>query len=1158
MRRFLVVGCGGSGGATLAYLMDQLRSDLAAHGVAALPRGWQFVHMDVPSAAEPGPEGMGNVAAQGGTYFGTGPRDAVYRTLDRAVSQRFAEKQALDLIATWAPRDPDKVATPITVGAGQYRAVGRVITLSRAGEVQRVLRSAWEELHRVETTSEMSTLRVPGLGDYDPGSPLVFVVSSMAGGAGASMALDVCRLLTLVPGVDPNLIGVFMVAPNIFDAIPEANRTGVRPNALAMLGEIVASQTGAARAHDVAALHALGLQGGEGERIPFARVFPVGRFAGVERTMFGSGRPEAIYRGVGRGLAAMIMSGTATAQFVGYDLGNNGAPNGDRDLLGWGSEWASLPWGSYGFAGLSMGRDRYAEYSAQRLASSCVQRLLDGHLQPGNAMSADAQLTALLEVKWPDACRRAALPTPGPGPIGEREVGEWLTRQAFPRAQVESVARSVLDREVRDFVPDPSGQQGAQWESALRSQLAQRRASMTEAVDVEATALAYRWHQELRTRIEQVVVDAVAHLGLSYAVALVGRMGAHLRTAVAPVADRLSQWGVADISAIPSTVAQTLDAMPRGVVQNGRALVDQILQSYQDQIRTQLYATLAGLVQELVDGLVSDVLDPLLAALAEVQRILNRARSAPITDLGLARLATDQCSAWPSDADEQVPARFDQADNEVLLTTSRDFPEQYIADVRRALGRSGDPFEQARDDVIGLILSGVWATVDAEQAPGSPLEVHAPWRSRVFAVEPRTGKSLVPSRARYDLLLRPGEVLARARRFVARRGESFEVFCRLSISDYVRGSTGNESQVELQDRCRVVLDKFTRTLSLARPLISVNPAALQAVHSGAQIEYRYKFSEIPFAGLPIANDLRRTLTGNPMIDTSSLANLNGALGDSPGVTRIDVFGSYPNYSPLVFDAVLTPVAEQWARTAEMGRETFWQWRRSRPLEAALPMGDQERQAMVAGWFVGQVIGRIALPEPPFGRPVQIWDDEAGDLGEWLDFPHPLLTPPGRFLASYDWLPAVLESVLLAIARSHEPPVMSSLRPYRVLRGLYDSTTQDPVGGIYVLSARELLTDWVLGKISAGGGRSRVPDADVATTADERAEAAIAWLTAIRELSRKHLGGATPRPARRADAARIPVFRDLAADVNQMTGEIITIIRETPRGTDSDSDQGMTF
>lgn len=68
-----MVGCGGSGGATLAYLMDQLRSDLAPLGVPRLPQAWQFVHIDVPHESDPGPSGLGTVVEQGGTYFGCSP-----------------------------------------------------------------------------------------------------------------------------------------------------------------------------------------------------------------------------------------------------------------------------------------------------------------------------------------------------------------------------------------------------------------------------------------------------------------------------------------------------------------------------------------------------------------------------------------------------------------------------------------------------------------------------------------------------------------------------------------------------------------------------------------------------------------------------------------------------------------------------------------------------------------------------------------------------------------------------------------------------------------------------------------------------------------------------------------------------------------------------
>ncbi len=75
------------------------------------------------------------------------------------------------------------------------------------------------------------------------------------------------------------------------------------------------------------------------------------------------------------------------------------------------------------------------------------------------------------------------------------------------------------------------------------------------------------------------------------------------------------------------------------------------------------------------------------------------------------------------------------------------------------------------------------------------------------------------------------------------------------------------------------------------------------------------------------------------------------------------------------------------------------------------MHESERRAMAAGWFLGLVVGRLRLPPEPYDEPVRVWDS---GTSTWVDFPNPLLTPPARFLANNDWLPAVLESVLLAM------------------------------------------------------------------------------------------------------------------------------------------------
>jgi hypothetical protein len=1150
MRRFLVVGCGGSGGATLAFMMDQLRSELHAAGVDKVLSGWQFVHIDVPSAAESGPEGLANVPAQGGSYIGCGPQGSSYAILDGALSQRLAADGALDAIATWAPRNPQEVTNPISAGAGQYRAIGRMITLSKASEIHARLQAAWDALFRVETISEMSTVSVPGMGRFDPNEPpLVLVVSSMAGGAGASMALDICRLLTLVTGLDPKLMGVFMVTPDIFESLPESARIGVRANALAMLGEIVASQTGAAREHDVRILRALGQHHGDGEPIPFARVFPVGRYIGADRTLFGDGSQYAVYRGLARGLAGLMMSGKASDQFVSYDLGNTASPTGDRDVLGWGiSSWDVLPWGTYGFSSLSMGRDRYAEYAAQRLARSCADKLSFGHLQAGNPASSNEQLDTLLSSQWQAHCNELRMPAAA----GDEQarvgiLGNWIANGAFPPEAVSSTVNGLIERQLRGYLPNPQGMSAEQWVPVFRQAVMNRRADLARACSETAYAMVFSWHREFADQVEQMVGTAAASLGLPYARELIDRLRLHLDSVLAPGIAQLGAMGPPDIVAIPPQVDAALRSL-RGVMTNADQVLGIALDGFRSTVRRQLYADAAARMADVLRVMGAELLAPLRDALGEAMILLEKARSEPPSDVGLARLSTDQYVAWPSDADELVPSRFAEANNEVLLISSSAFKQRYETDLPKAVGGSNAmiPLRTAVDDATTRVILGLWQTTGGTAAPGGLIERTATWVTRALGTDPENGRPRVPSMAQFDVHTRPAELLARARLYVGRPGESFEEFCKVSLRDYVQGAGASES--ELVNRRRDIDTKFAEALSLARPLASVNDQALQRVHPGQQVEYRYKFSEIPFAGQPVAETLAEVLRANPRIDQATKDNYGRSLSDEDSVTRIDIFGSYPNYSPLVFDSVLKPAAQQWAQTAGPGRGAFWRYRRSRPLSASLPMTDAERRTMTAGWFLGQMLGRIQIPASPFTDPVRIYD---GDDNQWLGFPNPLLTPPSAFTASYDWLPAVLESSLLAIATSHEPPVMRSLRPYTVLRALYDSHSQDPASGIVELSAAALVREFLKSGTSGPGITSRVGPIAAAQTAEDRQAAAETWLGNVRDVAAQYLPadtpGATPdgaftTVATRSKAAKTPIFRDLAPDVFWATEALIKLLQ----------------
>jgi hypothetical protein len=944
-------------------------------------------------------------------------------------------------------------------------------------------------------------------------------------------------------------MGVFMVTPDIFDSLPQSAIIGVRANALAMLGEIVASQSGAARAHDVRILRALGHHHGEGEPIPFARVFPVGRYIGADRTLFGDGSQYAVYRGLARGLAGLMMSGRASDQFVAYDLGNTASPVGDRDLLGWGiSSWDVLPWGTYGFSSLSMGRDRYAEYAAQRMARSCVDKLLDGHMQKGNPAPSTEQLDSLLSSQWGALCGELGLP-PSAGDEQTRvsQLGRWIGTEAFTADTVVSTVNGLIDRQLRNHLPNPEGVTAEQWVPTMRQAVHNRRAELTRACADAAYAMAFQWHQDFANRLEKVVGAAVATLGLPFAREVVDQLRRHIDDQLTAGVAQLGNMGPPDIVAISPQVDAGLKSL-HGVMTNTDQVVAAVVDGFRATVRRQLFADAAARIADVMRVLGLELLVPLRDRLSEAMIQLEIARSEPPTDVGLARLATDQYAAWPADADELVPSRFAEANNEVLLINSTAFKGRYEADLPKAVAAANAmiPLQSAIEEATTRVILGEWQTTGGVAAPGGLIERTARWVTRALGTDPETGRARVPSIAQFDIHTRPVELLRRARLYVERPGESFAEFCKVSLRDYVQGAGASES--ELVARRRDIATKFAEALSLARPLASVNDQALQRVHPGQQTEYRYKFSEIPFAGQPVDRELFEVIRNNPRIDQATKDNYGRSLSDEDSVTRIDIFGSYPNYSPLAFDSVLKPAAQQWAQTAGPGRGAFWKYRRSRPLSASLPMTDEQRFTMTGGWFVGQLLGRIQIPASPFTEPVRIYD---ADSGQWLNFPNPLLTPPSAFHAPYDWLPAVLESILLAIAQSHEPPVMRSLRPYNVLRELYDAHSQDPASGIVALSAQGLLREFLQGVSGTPGVQSRVPGIAEARTADERAAAAIEWLTTIRDVAAQYLpadmAGATPGGAfttvpTRTTASNTPVFRDLAPDVYAATGALVNLIQ----------------
>ena len=102
-----------------------------------------------------------------------------------------------------------------------------------------------------------------------------------------------------------------------------------------------------------------------------------------------------------------------------------------------------------------MGRDRFAEYSSQRLARSAFERLFNGHLDPQNPEAGEMQIAKKLEERLPNAFSSITLDPSWAhgGQIDSGSVWNWLNSVFGGQAQqaAEKALKCILLNYGRPF-----------------------------------------------------------------------------------------------------------------------------------------------------------------------------------------------------------------------------------------------------------------------------------------------------------------------------------------------------------------------------------------------------------------------------------------------------------------------------------------------------------------------------------------------------------------------------------------------------------------------------------------------------------------------------------------------------------------------------------
>lgn len=716
------------------------------------------------------------------------------------------------------------------------------------------------------------------------------------------------------------------------------------------------------------------------------------------------------------------------------------------------------------------------------------------------------------------------LPTPGSA------TPAWFQSVALPAAQSQALAREAL-QPVATTLTNIGQAQAAGWLAAARNSANVLRPDVVAKLGSGAYSWAESWAIQLEAAAKSEFVRVTTAFGLPYARGLMERV----KSVCGAVAADMAAAGQTASATDPLLVKPNIDiqaaALKKEQVSAQHALGTMLLQSFQEASEGRIRRDAAGIGAQVLTSFANDVLATLITAANGGIQSLEHARAQPGGAGGLAQLHSEVYADWPGSEEKPHP-RWNQAQNEVLLTTADDFPRQFVTDV--TVSADQPTYTEALAKTRSEVLSGRWATAGA-RVDDDVLDPVGHWRPSALPVDASTGQPQAPSKPSYRLHFGAKDVITRSRRRLEAPGDVFHAFASQSISDYL--DDPQVADVERLQRRDTFVGEFTKAMALARPLVGVDAQMVQRLHPTSNgVRYTYAFSEIPFGdNHPVAEALQGKLTGNHELSEETGAALKRALSQGSEARKIGIFGSYGKYSPLCFNSLLEPIRDRWASSDAPFRRSLWRWKSTRPLGGAMAMSPDQAVRVVAGWYLGRLIGLVR------STPAQVATPDG-----WLSFDDFLESPEISEQGGLDVLPAVMASHAWAVVRCAGDPDLRALKPYSALRRLVDSSDSNQTVSLGQYSGTALLRQAFFGadlQLTLAGQERKLPsDEPILPLAAVRpgaasapmpvAPAAPSWIGDKSAFQQVAGTGLATSPA--ADPSN-PVFTDLQSWLQEMRG-----------------------
>lgn len=1008
LQPMLVIGCGGSGGKVVAGMRRRLEHKLRGLGWdEGIPEAWQLLYVDTPSSQEvhlqygppvPGPD-----------YISTAQNLAKYHDVDAALVAHAKSQGQLDRLLGWRPA-PD-LPLAVHLGAGQWRGVGRAVGFkglsaigNRISQAVGSFAKGQAQLHRLGKLMGQ---------EPEPGTtPFVIVVSSMAGGTGAGIFIDVCDVVrTVDPELSDLIMGVLFTA-EVFKNIGVA--PGLQPNTVGALSEMMAGYFHRGRVSDPmyqGLVHGPSQQrGGSGPSYPF--VVGMSTVNGIPLNDVSD-----CYRVVTETLVAAMTSPRIYDSLLQYQVTNW---HNHAKQTSWGFGHGQLEDGgplkggmlsSFGSARLSVGSDLFGEYAVARLTREVAEFLVDGWVDLGKEMMRDPQATAdqilsayevLRGLAFVESCGLRELDKP------DEECNQVQDALLAP-GDIVSLTQAWLEELRKELAPGGKRSKN-QWRAALEQLLPLRRPTYLSRVNDEIDRSLQQLVAELPQTIATQTAQVMFELGVPVAKTLLKYLKTHIDSAALQLKDQRNKHHEEANGWLPNAMAALAGMSDRDEVNVDAALVigkpgqSAALRNAASLYgMREVYAQRAARTADLLKDLSNDVVGPLLLKLDQIAEVVAK------------KDAREQWTKFPDR--HTIPSSYRPTPFDFCLISDTTWVKQFD-ELREETIRREPPENQVRQSGVVRVSETVRRMVGGGDFAVTVLGMEKRVPGALTTSTWERGKPLQFAQA-----FEVADILERARVWAERPTTPMGDFIAQKLDSYLAPS-GADGQpiVDHPKRLARFQDLWSNALKAATPLVELNDGLRERVHGADGWRYEPLIEPIPLSG-----DARRIATE---VLTGYLTSLKGNVNPedvekyftdtSVKVDGILIGSQLPGaVHPSVLTSVTQPIAGAWnsVKGNPASISTFWQYRVGRVLPEFIAVSPQARDALVKGWFVGRMMGVIPDPTESDGFSIS-YMNEIGQA-ERARFPWPLLRNGkwGKALAAgpnrREWLPALLESVGLA-------------------------------------------------------------------------------------------------------------------------------------------------